>query len=590
MEKLLRFAIFLLLVFTAVNVFAQGGACPANAPVQSNTCFFVAATGSDANSGTSESSPWQHAPGMAACTGTCASIKPAPGEGFIFRGGDTWHAGNPSATPYTGGGWDLYGSWGNDATCIYEGTQAGCIYYGVDPTWYSGSSWARPILTGDNPTSTSTVSSCAHQVSSPSYGDNDLIEMAPGTILDSFELTGMCIQDTSESSGIDNTYIAAPGTGYAGSGMSFIRNIYFHGWTATTTSYGLALVVDLIGGTNNGLQTLDHIVVDGSDSVANAAEWGAYPSFYHFRDSMITNVSDGVGQWCHDIHDNIFQNIVPIVGGGHTNVLECNADASGNAVNQPQNTPNVVYNNIVRHVNSNVMLWFCPNAIPEYWFNNLIYDSEGEGWSVAGPPTYPGCPMTGGQYMFNNTLVDGGPGGWFQPCNLPVLPLGGRYLTVYNEHLINTPYDGSSSAACAGGPSSSTNVSMSDATATSQGYTRGSPGTYLSNTCANDSTTPCAPTSSTSGTVSKGTNEAAYCTALAGYSSETAIGTDAANACHYATTDGCAYNTTTHTMTCPAQNAKARGNSANWDSGAYQYTTGSAPAPPTNATAKPVQN
>ena len=78
---------------------------------------------------------------------------------------------------------------------------------------------------------------------------------------------------------------------------------------------------------------------------------------------------------------------------------------------QPQNTPNVFYNNVVRHfdpgfaaVSGQVTLWFCPESIPEYWFNNLMYDTGGSNfWDIAGPPIY-GCSNAGTQKMFNNTL------------------------------------------------------------------------------------------------------------------------------------------------------------------------------------------
>ena len=35
--------------------------------------YYVAANGSDSNNGTSEATPWLHAPGMSTCTATCAS-------------------------------------------------------------------------------------------------------------------------------------------------------------------------------------------------------------------------------------------------------------------------------------------------------------------------------------------------------------------------------------------------------------------------------------------------------------------------------------------------------------------------------------
>ena len=118
MARLIRTLMFLALIFVAKPAFA-GGACPsgANYTNPSNptgplvtlstlgitSCYFIAANGSDSNSGTSEASPWLHAPGMGNCSNTCAGVSPnTAGIGFIFRGGDTWHFGNSSATPYTG--------------------------------------------------------------------------------------------------------------------------------------------------------------------------------------------------------------------------------------------------------------------------------------------------------------------------------------------------------------------------------------------------------------------------------------------------------------------------------------------------------
>ena len=201
--------------------FAQG-TCPANAPMAGNHCYFVAATGSDSNNGTSESTPWLHAPGMPNCTASCAALSAGNGGiGIILRGGDTWHSGNSSASPYTGGTWDLY-DWfsysyaGANPGCNYEGTQTGCLYIGVDPTWYSGSSWARPILTGDNSLLSgigSFVGSCAYQIPTTGFGSNVLVDMPGWTIVDSLELTGLCSNYTGTSNSTDN-------------------NAYFSAWAA----------------------------------------------------------------------------------------------------------------------------------------------------------------------------------------------------------------------------------------------------------------------------------------------------------------------------------------------------------------------
>jgi glucuronoarabinoxylan endo-1,4-beta-xylanase len=601
------------------NSGAPTGSCPSGSPVAGNSkCYFIAANGSDSNNGTSESTPWLHAPGMPACSGICAAVQSSLGSGgtvqagvgLIFRGGDTWHEGNSGATPYTGGSFNIIWSGGGPTVCQYEGTQTGCFYIGVDKNWFSGASWARPILTGDNEPSTTPVSSCSYQVP----GSNQLFITSLNEnsyiYLDSFEMTGMCFADTTPPS-TDNTYIVDTGTGVAGQGMNLYNNVYIHGWSITTgTKVNSAIPCTLISGTFNGLQSFTQIVIDGSDSVPGGCSAGAYPSWYHLKDSIFRYTGEIAGQWCHDIHDTIWEHwFPPYYGestgsgswGNHPNTFECNADSSGNAPGQPANTPNVFYNNIIRHDDPSqagagaVHLWFCPTTIPEYWFNNLMYDVTGGNlWDYSGAPTY-SCPYAGtgsgpAQYMFNNTLVDA-----MQPCYNTAYYYGSgpgdliNPLTVLNEHLVNTPFDSSSGTyanpACAG-LASATNVAQTDASATAQAYTTGSSGTAgTGNTCANDSTKPCTPTANSNATVGAGGNEQTYCTYLAGFTSEAAIGTEAANACKYGTTDGCFYNSTTHSMSCPAQTAVTRPPSAAWDSGAYQF--GSAPPGTPTASVSP---
>ena len=601
MARFFRFAILLTCLLGARSAFAAGGACPANSPVAgNNTCFFIAANGSDSNNGTSEDTPWLHAPGMPNCASNCASLSAGSGGiGLIFRGGDTWHFGNSSASPYTGGTWDLYGWFSNAynnliSNCVYEGTQTGCIYVGVDQTWYSGGSWARPILTGDNPTTglttTGYAASCAYAIAnSGTYGTHNLVNMPAYLIFDNFELTGLCSSDTNTANA-SNTYIS----GWASSGsfaptypIAFLENVYIHGWSATSTagSASNSHAVTLIGGGNGTLQIFDHIVVDGSDSNPEIVAYATFPWFYHMRDSMFRYTGQGVGAQCHDIHDNIWEHFYYTARDGHINILECNHDYSSGS------TVNVSYNNVMRHNDPSVDnaegFWFCPNTTPEYWFNNLIYDAfsagEGQPWAIAGSSQYPDCTNSGGQFMFNNTFVDQ----IGLPCGKSGSAAGlGAYLTAYNNHLINSTWD-VSTPRCVGAGASATNVSMSSATATSQGYTTGSGGIVGNvNNCANDTTTPCGPTSGSNGTVGAGTNfTTTYCATLATFSGEYAIGTEAANACKYGTTDGCAYNSTTHTMNCPGQTAVARPASAAWDAGAYQFS--GTPQPPTKAPQPP---
>ncbi len=145
MGKLMRFVLIVVLFFIAGKAFAQGGSCPTaaaygakgNATLSSlgvTSCVYVAANGSDSASGTSESSPWLHAPQMPTCSNQCASLKLGPGIGIILRGGDTWHEGNSGASPYTGG------TWGFNAGSGPSGTSSSPIYVGVDQSWHAGGS------------------------------------------------------------------------------------------------------------------------------------------------------------------------------------------------------------------------------------------------------------------------------------------------------------------------------------------------------------------------------------------------------------------------------------------------------------------
>ena len=147
MKVFLRFSV-IILVFSA--------------PAWAATYYVCAATGSpcnasDSNAGTSQTATWLHAPGMPNFTG---SYTAAAGDKIILRGGDTWHVGNSSATPYTGGTW-VFPSAGASGNLIYIG--------GGQKNWYAGASWVRPVITGDNPvfSGTSYPASCAYDFGTP---------------------------------------------------------------------------------------------------------------------------------------------------------------------------------------------------------------------------------------------------------------------------------------------------------------------------------------------------------------------------------------------------------------------------------------
>lgn len=570
-------------LFLAASASYGQGTCPGGLPVTGTHCYFVAASGVDTNNGTTESTPWAHAPGMSTCANNCAAfgmpssgVGSFPGIGIIFKGGDTWHFGNASATPYTGGLWPWHGS-GTATTCNltddpnYVSSSSTCMYLGVDKTWFTGGSWTRPIMTGDNATSTSAVGSCTYQNAGSYLGDTNMwLDIAGQTflIVDNFEWTGQC------NNGNTQTYIneRVPSSNLA---QNRYTNNYAHGITHLAYACPGAVcegnqffgtsVASIIGPGN---------VCDGSDSdatgftcmVPGGGGWLTYDNVWWNQSQMVSN-------GCHIWHDN-WWNGYTFSGDGvaHGNQIECNNSAPQNDANghaQPTTTTNLFYNNVLAHnttgTGGDVKVQLAVNSTyPYYVFNNVDYDQgSGNNWNWGGTGiTLP----TGTQYFFNNTMD---------------LPSSSDFMTCYtgmtyeNNHLVIE--GGTSIAGGDGGCVATTNVTMSHATAISQGYMANSTGTSGSNsdeTCAND-TTPCAPTSGVNSTVGAGTNVQSFCTALLG--SSDAVVVRAGNACKNATTDGCAYNATTHTVTCPAQTATARPASAAWDIGAYQYITGIVP-------------
>src|SRR5271156_1511068 len=299
MKKLLAIFVFFI---AAGAAHAAGGSCPTGANYLNLTtpqtggglgsvtlaslgitnCYYISSSGLDTNTGTTESAPWLHAPGMPACTATCASTTPTAGEGFIFEGGSVWH--RSSGSPLTGGEW----------TWSYNGTSANPIYIGIDPTWYSGSSFARPVFNQDNPISSTPPSSC-------SFADDGTTFFGPsGTylIVDGFEWTGNC------QSGSGDDSVIGPATM---KNETFERQ-YIHGWS-TTTAAGDDGGVKIGQANSNPHDDTDRLlfnVIDGSDSTygntcttpscagsGRATGW-AVSDGWDVEYSVITHVSNGI--------------------------------------------------------------------------------------------------------------------------------------------------------------------------------------------------------------------------------------------------------------------------------------------------------
>lgn len=552
--------------------------------------FYIAANGSDSNNGTSKSTPWLHAPGMPNCSSVCKSTFPtgsivnAAGTSFIFRGGDTWHFGNPSPSSgvYTGGTWlwEWYGTGTNcDTTDNPSPVRTSCVYVGVDKTWYSGGSWTRPVMTNDNPTSTTAVSSCSYPNVGGYLGGYDETMVLTGVTfvwVDNFEWTGQC----NASSQGGNIYIheRVPNSNIA---QNIYSNNYFHGFThlpfncpSTLCEANEAFEVS-IGSTIGPGNICDGWDSDPTSITCLTPGGGGWLTY----ENVFANQAQMVANGCHVWHDNLwFGYTFSGDGVSHGNEWECNNSApvtDANGHSQPTTTHNVFYNNVVGHdtagTGGDVKLQFAVNSTyPWYVFNNVIYD-QGSGNQLNWGGTGVTLP-TGSQYFFNNV---------FEAATSSDIPSCYSGMTYTNNQIVA---EGGNYFGGPGGCTKTSNIGMSHATAISQGYMAAGTGTSGNNqntTCAND-TTPCAPTSGTSSTVGAGTNLQGYCTTL--LNSTDGIVVRAGQACQNGTTSSCAYNTSARTISCPREPVALRPASGAWDVGAYQFSgsvTGG-PQPPTS--------
>jgi hypothetical protein len=553
---------------------AAGGACPTGANYLNpanpagpkvtltslgvTSCYYISAStnSSDNNDGISELTPWQHAPGMPNCKSgtTCGNTTPQPGNGFIFRGGDMWHTGNPNAIPSTGGTW----SWS------WSGTSNNHIYIGVDPTWYSGSAWARPIINGDNPLNS--VSGGNAGVASCAYGGGgaSLVSLSPARYehFDNFELLGMCWGTGGGSFIYTNGVSATYTQGSPNPNPRWIENNYIHGWSHVkfTGSTGVSAsngggITGSSGEPVNGSyygSIIQFNVIDGSDSDSYSLSWsGGQGDTWIVQYNVVRyNGGDNSPLSTHLFHDNLFEyGYNADDGQSHTDWPLQNYGSEPNGGTFPgDGTPNLFYNNIVRHIPlavSSVLWQFPQGSLPDYDFNNIFEDYEGAAGSNYNDFCQGSC---GAMVVFNNTEEGAGapsnPGGCIY-CNAA----GDGTITAVNNHWITN--DNSAFTTMANVTESAAIYQTLSAT-NAQGYA-------LANNFA--------PTASSNATVTaSGSNETnGYCAAI----------TDTLG--HAACLQGItsvSYNSTNHTVIYPANTPVARPTSGPWNAGAYQFSSG----------------
>jgi hypothetical protein len=529
-------------VFTLILLFAMAGNAFA-------TTYYIAANGSDSNSGTSNTTPWLHAPGMTGCSGNCASASPNAGDRFIFRGGDTWHysAGTPVGLPWT---WSWSGSNGNP------------IYVGVDTSWSASGTWSRPVLTMDNPLSTGQPSSCK-------YDDNNntaaSVNGANYVTFDNFEFTGKC-------------WGGSPNGAYLSLSSSpthvTVSNSYFHGWTmAASASDDRHFMIGSSGSGNTG-NVFSQNVFDGSDSTfgnvcnspscvgsygngGGATGWAIASECYDVHENIFRHVSNGIE--CGNItivHDNLFEYLFePLNNNPHGNVVESLGGYSGETA--------YFYNNVTRNVNEGVNWW--PQFSNAYIFNN-VWENDGHyppdpNCLMISPPGFSSGSSVVTASVYNNTF-DGTCSVQAQAGN-GTTPhwASGSSITFNNNHVLDrTSISGlftCYSPSVCGQTDKGGEVFQSTSAANAQGYT-----------LANDYQ----PTSGSGATVGVGNILTASCSIFSGN-----------GALCSGTSDG-ASEGAGGVAQFPAIAMVQR--TTSWDAGAYEFgVAGSKPNPPTGLAA-----
>jgi len=488
-------------------------------PAFSATYYIDCTSGSDSNSGTSKTAPWKHAPGM---NGSAAGVGPGaidsgngcggaicslPGTNFIFKGGVACTSGN---FPWT----------------IREqgtGFGANVVYFGVDQTWYTGSSWARPII----------------NLAGYNTSNGAAIQMAPDAylVIDNLEFTGL---NFTTSSG--QTYINA------GSAVhSEFKNLYMHGWSHAAYQAGvLGDGCHLIDGNTQGLDgdtSIHDNVFDGSDGTGDscAAIWGFGAKVYNnfmqdLPNGAITSVAGSTGAIY--FYQNTMLNINPSFDPTqHMNCYESNDDFGM-----------YIYNNYVAHARGGYCIaWNTRAGYATYVFNNITVDVDpNENMVMASSG---GLNTASSLYMWNNTLENGHDGSTPNGA-IGCIP-GAVICQFYNNFFITSASSPIVMGGTGGAPGSNVvqlnNITMSQAAANTAGYMISS--TYPFTPPTSGASVAGAAKNLTSGPQSCSTS------GLSALCSDSSVGVG--------------YNTITHTVIVPQRTPLPRSSSAAWDVGAY---------------------
>jgi putative cofactor-binding repeat protein len=416
-------------------------------------------SGSDMNDGVSKNSPWQNAPGMAACASNCSAYTLQPGDRVIFKGGDIWNA---ASFPMSIG---------------TSGTSGNPIYFGVDQTWFTGNSWTRPIFDLENATWTAAPI---------------LVNSANFVTLDNIEIRNEEIGNS--TSGTFTSGISVN----AGSNV-MIENCYIHGWSIqnprlgsdTFSSGGIAFY----NGSTAG--TVKNCVLDASPEADSGT--GIYGGSV-IQGNIIENMPKGI------VVDDPTANL----SGNQVFNITYSVDPSVNSNALYVYTSGNVYNNTIHDLVPGASAIYLEadssgTGNTQAIYNNLVWN-VGDDAPVTIASDNMGPASVSNEFIYNNTLDGGANSGC---VNVLVNFYSPTNLAVQNNHCISdvpasqswcwNNANGNYDCGLVTNLTFGNNVLMMSATALAQGYA-------IANSFQ--------PSSPSSATVGAGVNLSLSCTAI----------------------------------------------------------------------------
>lgn len=408
--------------------------------VWSATYYVDWENGNDANDGLTKSTPWKRAPGMQGCSDNCATYESAhnsrdttgAGNRFILKGGVTW--------PNSVLAWDWNHGGG---TGWGEGER---LYFGVDATWFAGSSWSRPIIDAQSLPVTP----------DPVTGSSAMVRFYKGTngyfVVDNMEFKGLRQIDN----GLNGTTMLNMQT------TKFeVKNCYFHGWShgGEATKEQVVILYSNLTTTIDLESSIHHNVWDGSDTTGDMAK--AYKgSAGHFYNNYVKGMYNGLIALTTYVWGNTFIDIGETFDPtGHGNVVE----SPGSQL--------IIYNNYISGSDGGATVYHtCVDGLVDYNFNNVIISDWNQANQIGSTGLTTG--VGSGIYVFNNTIQS--PEGSSARAIAGPLKVGTAklpFMAVYNNHLIaDNPTASFGTQVAEGGQTEANNIGMKNLQATNAGY------------------------------------------------------------------------------------------------------------------------